>query len=144
MASGDSGCVRGQVLTVDLLVDTRVFLWWDTKHRRLTKALRAALEDSSNTVFVSAATVWEIGLKRAIGKLEFPDSIEGAITRNGFEPLAVSARHAEAAAALPRYHNDPFDRMLVAQAQLEGMVLVTHDSRMMRYGTPLLGVSSDG
>lgn len=126
-----------------LLLDTHVFLWWDVRHRRLTKAMRAVLEDNSNTVFVSAATVWEIGLKRALGKLEFPASIEAAIAKNGFEPLVVSARHAELAAGLPRHHSDPFDRMLVAQAQLESLVLATQDPKLALYGTPLLGVSRE-
>lgn len=87
---------------------------------------------------VSAASVWEIAIKRQIGKFTYPRKIVDAITANGFEQLAVTIYHAEAAGALPFHHADPFDRMLIAQARIEGLVLVTSDPHIAPYGVPTL------
>ncbi len=78
--------------------------------------------------------IWELGIKRALGKLEAPPNPGAALGESGFAELAIMARHAEAAAALPPLHRDPFDRMLVAQAQLEGLTLVTSDAQLSAYG----------
>ena len=93
-----------------------------------------------NQVLVSAATAWEIAIKHALGRLTFPvDRFEDVLQRMGFEVLPVQSSHAVAAGRLPRHHDDPFDRMLVAQAQIEGLTLVSTDSAMMRYDVPVLG-----
>ena len=123
-----------------VLIDTHVFLWWDQQLHRLSRPLRAAIEDEANEIVVSAATVWEIAIKRAIGKLRFDRPIVAAVLALGFEILPVAGAHAEHAGNLPPYHNDPFDRLLIAQASLEGMVLGTQDRLMRPYGVATLGL----
>jgi len=122
-----------------ILVDTQIFLWWDWGAPALEPILRAALTDADNEVFVSAASVWEIAIKQRLGKLAFAHEIVAAIGRNGFSTLPILPHHAERAGGLPLHHRDPFDRMLVAQAMLEQMVLGTQDRRLRLYDIPLLG-----
>ena len=100
----------------------------------LSRRLRSQLEDPENDVFVSAASGWEIAVKRALGKLRAPDDLEGSVREQGFALLPITFHHAEQAGALPPHHGDPFDRMLIAQAQIEGLVLVTRDARVRLYG----------
>ena len=123
-----------------LLIDTHILLWWDRQLRRLSRPLRAAIEDEANDIFVSAASIWEIAIKRAIGKLSFRRSIVDAVSEFGFEVLPVIGSHAEHAGGLPRHHNDPFDRLIIAQAHLEGMTIGTQDRQMQPYGVALLGI----
>jgi PIN domain nuclease of toxin-antitoxin system len=92
----------------------------------------------AETVAVSAATVWELEIKRASGRLQAPADLEQQISRNRFTPLNVTFAHARAAANLPRHHADPFDRMLVAQAQLEGFTIVTRDPHIAGYSVAVL------
>jgi PIN domain nuclease of toxin-antitoxin system len=127
---------------VRLLVDTHVLVWADQRPGVIAPQLRIALTDPANEVFVSAASIWEIAVKRAIGKLRFDRSIIAAVTTLGFEVLSITGEHAEHAGGLPRHHNDPFDRLLVAQASLEGMVLGTQDQQMRPYGIAMLGLPS--
>jgi PIN domain nuclease of toxin-antitoxin system len=89
-------------------------------------------------VFVSAASAWEAAIKIALGRLTLPEPFGLGVDRSGFRRLAISFEHAEAAAALPRHHGDPFDRMLIAQTQLEGVTLVTHDQMLAPYGVTTL------
>ena len=117
-----------------LLLDTHALLWTLTEPRQLRKHARAALEDAQNDVFVSPVSVWEIAVKRALGKLRAPDNLEASIKEQGFTPLSLTFHHAEQAGALPPRHGDPFDRMLIAQAQAEGLILVTRDARIPLYG----------
>ena len=123
-----------------LLIDTHILLWADERPRLIVQPLRAAMRDDANEIVVSAATVWEIAIKRAIGKLSFDRPIVAAVLALGFEILPVVGVHAEHAGSLPRHHNDPFDRLLIAQAYLEGMVLGTQDRRMRPYGVATLGL----
>ena len=123
-----------------LLLDTHAFLWWDQQLRRLSRPLRAAIADEANDIFVSAATIGELAIKRAIGKLRFDRPIVAAVRALGFEILPVTGSHAEHAGGLPRHHNDPFDRLIIAQAYLEAMVLGTQDRRMQPYGIATLGL----
>lgn len=127
-----------------LLLDTHMFVWWDRQLRRVPRDLRIAIEDRGNQVFVSAASVWEIAIKRATGKMEFAAPIAETVDRLGFELLPISAAHAEHAGGLPRHHGDPFDRLLVAQTMLEGLVLGTQDIAMQPYGVPTLGFRRRG
>lgn len=120
------------------MLDTHAFLWWDSKDVRLTESLRSAIASPRNNVFVSAATVWEIAIKRASGKLIFGQSVGNSIEKYGFLSIPITAEHAEWAGGLPQLHRDPFDRLLVAQAQLDGLVLVTTDEQIMRYSVPHL------
>jgi len=124
-----------------ILVDTHVFIWCDQRPSSVAPTLLATLRDPGNDVFVSVASVWEIAIKRASGKLEFATPIIRAVEAVGFELMAITAPHAEHAGGLPRHHGDPFDRLLVAQAMLEGLALATLDPQMRPYGVPLLGLA---
>jgi PIN domain nuclease of toxin-antitoxin system len=125
-------------MTVQLLLDTHALLWWLDNHKALSMKSLAAIKDGGNTIFVSAATAWEISIKRALGKLRAPDALEEALEANRFLQLPISVHHALVAGDLPRQHDDPFDRMLVAQAQVENLIVITHDSQIGRYGIPIL------
>jgi PIN domain nuclease of toxin-antitoxin system len=123
---------------VRLLLDTHVLLWALGDPDELEPAARAAIVGPENDVLVSAASAWEIAIKKELGKLDAPDDLAAQIAEARFEPLAVTIEHALEAGALPRHHADPFDRMLAAQAALEGLTVVTRDQRLSRYGVPTL------
>jgi PIN domain nuclease of toxin-antitoxin system len=120
-----------------LLLDTHALLWW-LADEGLSARAREAVADPANLVAVSAASAWEISIKKALGKLAAPDDLEHQLEAGGFEPLPISVAHAVAAGHLPRHHEDPFDRMLIAQALAEGLTVVTRDKRFDDYGIPLL------
>ena len=120
-----------------LLLDTHVFLWWRANDARLNQAARAAIS-GADIVFVSAASAWEASIKTAIGRLVLPEPFARGVDDSGFHRLAIAFEHAEAAGALPRHHADPFDRMLLAQAILEGCTLVSHDRALEPYGAAML------
>jgi len=113
-------------------------LWWLADDPALNAAARAAIRPPHTLVFVSAATAWEISIKQALGKLEAPDDLVEALAANRFRALPITVAHALAAGRLPRHHDDPFDRMLVAQAQAEQLTLVTHDPQLQPYGISIL------
>ncbi len=117
-----------------LLLDTHVLIWWLEGGDRLTPDLIERLEARDTSTAVSAATVWEIEIKRARGKLDAPDDLLDQVTASGFAQLPISAAHAVAAGRLPRHHDDPFDRMLIAQALAEQRTIVTRDRRFAQYG----------
>ena len=117
-----------------LLLDTHVVLWALDDHPKLSLRARSAITNPANEVFVSAASIWEIAIKRSLGKLQAPDSITSWIEASGFLELPITSFHAEQAGDLPFHHRDPFDRMLVAQAQAEGLTLVTADQDIHLYG----------
>lgn len=121
-----------------LLLDTHALLWWLSDHKSLTTKATKAIKDGGNDIFVSAVTAWEISIKRALGKLKAPDDLEEALEANRFNHLPISIRHGLVAESLPRHHDDPFDRMLIAQAQTEQLTIVTHDVRMKQYGVSIL------
>lgn len=116
------------------LLDTHVLLWWLANDDTLGAEVRESISSPYSSVFVSAATVWEISIKRTLGKLEAPSDLLYRIESNRFEPLPMTSSHAQAAGALPRHHDDPFDRMLVAQAMQENLTLLTRDPRVGPYG----------
>ena len=121
-----------------LLLDAHTVLWWLADDPTLDAAARSSIADPSSDVLVSAATVWEIGIKRGLGKLEAPEGLAEAIEATGFVGLPVTLADAEAAADLPGHHRDPFDRMLIAQASRLGAIVVTRDDAFRPYGVPLL------
>jgi PIN domain nuclease of toxin-antitoxin system len=119
---------------VILLLDAHALLWWLDDDPRLSADARGAIADPANDVLVSAAVVWEIEIKRRLGKLEAPDGLADALEPSGLSSLPITLRDAESAARLPAHHRDPFDRMLVAQAGRLDAVLVTRDPVFARYG----------
>ena len=120
-----------------LLLDTQCWLWWFAQPERLSEKAIAHIVDETNDLWFSVASVWEIGIKVAIGKLPLPEPIDRYIASRmvqlGARSLEITASHALQAAALPLHHRDPFDRMLIAQAQLEGMTLVSADAMFRQY-----------
>ena len=122
---------------MNLLLDTHVLLWW-LVDAPLPPDVRSRMADPDVLVAVSAATLWEIAIKRALGKLRLEGSIAGHVDSAGFESLPISPEHAERAGDLPAHHRDPFDRMLVAQAQTEGLTLVARDPIFAMYDVDVL------
>lgn len=120
-----------------LLLDTHALLWW-LADEGLTDQAREAVADEANLVMVSAVSAWEISIKKALGKLAAPDDLERQVDDGGFTPLQITIRHGIAAGELPRHHDDPFDRMLIAQAVAEGLTIVTHDKRFADYNVAIL------
>jgi len=121
---------------VRLLLDTHVLIWWDEGAALSDKAVSAIRE--AEQVYVSAVTGWEIAVKASLGRLETTRSVVDAVTESGFEELPVRLVHARAVEELPWHHQDPFDRMLVAQARGEGLTLVTRDEVLPQYDVRLL------
>lgn len=122
-----------------LLLDTHVVLWWLEDDDTLDLAIRDRL-DVDSEIFVSSATVWEVGIKQALGKLTGEGSLALHVRDSGFAVLPISADHAIAASALPMHHRDPFDRMLIGQAMVEGLTLMTRDRVFSAYGLQVVSV----
>jgi PIN domain nuclease of toxin-antitoxin system len=122
---------------VNLLLDTHVLLWWLADDPTLPRWAAGPIADPDTTVLVSAASVWEISIKQAIGRLEAPDDLL-EVLEDDFDTLSMTAAHAMAAGRLPAHHADPFDRMLIAQARIEGLTLVSVDRRFADYDVSLL------
>lgn len=120
-----------------ILVDTHLVLWWAMDNPRLSAEARGLLADPENTIFVSAVNLWEIWLKKGLGKLQIPDDFADALWKEAFEPLPLTVAHAASIAALPWLNRDPFDRMLIAQALSERLVFLTADSQLSVYGSPV-------
>jgi PIN domain nuclease of toxin-antitoxin system len=124
---------------VRLLLDTHALLWWLTDDRRLGKNARDVIADPASVVHVSAATCWEVAIKASLGRLTLGRTdLDAEIPANGFVELPITVRHALRAGGLPRHHEDPFDRMLVAQALLEELVFLTRDRALAKYGVNIL------
>ncbi len=131
-----------------VLLDTHVFLWWidNAKHALIGQKGRELISDPRNDVYVSAASTWEISIKKNIGALIAPDNIDAIVEDKGFSKLDISLYHGEQAGSLPvmnhpktgKEHKDPFDRMLIAQAQSEGLSLMTKDSAFRAYAVRLI------
>ncbi|MGH9023896.1 MAG: type II toxin-antitoxin system VapC family toxin [Acidimicrobiia bacterium] len=121
-----------------LLLDTHILLWWLDDHPALPSRAAVAIADPDASVFVSAATAWEIAIKAAAGKLEAPDDLLEAIQANDFATLDITLSHALGAGRLPPHHGDPFDRMLIAQARIERLTLISVDGRFRAYDVDLL------
>ena len=117
-----------------LLLDTHVLLWALEDSQALSVDARQSIADTRNEVFVSAVSIWEMAIKRSLGKLRAPDNLADTVQEAGFAALPITLAHAEQAGMLPPHHRDPFDRMLVAQALAEGLVLVTDDALIPKYG----------
>lgn len=121
-----------------LLLDTHVVLWAFTDDPSLSADVRDAIIDGRNAVFVSAASAWEIAVKKALGKLRAPDDFENQLVLHRFTPLDITCAHARTVEHLPVHHRDPFDRMIVAQATREDLRIVTRDPNIARYDVDVL------
>ncbi|WP_305046377.1 type II toxin-antitoxin system VapC family toxin [Geoalkalibacter sp.] len=115
------------------LLDTHVFLWWLADAPELGPRCRELISEQRNEIFISAATTWEISIKQALGKLDAPEDMESIVEDEGFSKLPITLYHGQLAGRLPALHRDPFDRMLVAQAQAEGLILMTADTNIRLY-----------
>jgi PIN domain nuclease of toxin-antitoxin system len=125
---------------VKLLLDTQLLLWAAGQPDKLSAPARKLLRDPKNELLFSAASVWEIAIKRTLGREDFrvdPRLLRRGLLDNGYVELAVTSQHAVAIDALPALHRDPFDRMLLAQALTEGITLLTHDAQLARYPGPI-------
>jgi PIN domain nuclease of toxin-antitoxin system len=117
---------------VKLLLDTHVVLWWRLDSSRLRRPVRQRIA-TADVVWVSAASGWEAAIKQGLGKLRLADPFAWMVEDSEFDELPVTLRHAEHLVSLPPHHSDPFDRMLIAQAMVEGATVVTHDPQFERY-----------
>lgn len=118
---------------MELLLDTHIVLWWLADDARLSHRARDLVADPGNTPVVSAATAWEVAIKQALGKLQIDADFEAAVQQQGFASLPIMIRHALETRTLPQIHRDPFDRMLIAQARVENLPLLTADARLLGY-----------
>jgi PIN domain nuclease of toxin-antitoxin system len=120
-----------------LLLDTHVFLWWNEADPRLSRRVRGLLSDPENSLYLSVASAWEMTIKVQSGKLGLPAAtavyIPARLNHYGIEALPVTLEHVLAASTLPGHHRDPFDRMLIAQGQVERLAIVTHDPQVRKY-----------
>ena len=123
---------------MNVLLDSHTLLWWLADNPSLSESARITISDGSNLIFVSAVVIWEIRIKQALGKLEIPPDFREVLEQQPFEMLAITAEHAHAVADIPKIHRNPFDRMLVAQAKVEGFTIVSRDPVFERYEIPLI------
>lgn len=123
---------------VNLLLDTNVLLWWLDGAERLSDAAVGSISDDSNDIVVSAATIWEIAIKKSLGKLAIDGDVRQHLKEQWFRELPIDGRHAAEVENLPWHHRDPFDRMLVAQARCEGLTLLTGDRQLAGYDVPAI------
>lgn len=123
-----------------LLLDTHILLWWLADHRSLTSKARELISDASNLVFVSAVSIWEIRIKASLGKVSLPKEFAQTVAEEKFEKLPIFHEHAHALKDLPDIHRDPFDRLLISQAGIEGLTIVTHDKVFERYEVPVIRI----
>jgi|SRR6185312_8001025 len=117
-----------------LLLDANSFLWWVTGSPRQSQRAREAIADRANEIFVGIGALWEIAIKRSLGKLEFPHDFETVLRNEGFLQLPINFAHLRALEALPHLHRDPFDRLLIAQSIAEGVPIATADRSFAAYG----------
>lgn len=128
------------VSDMNLLLDTHVLLWAAAQPDRLPAAVVEELEDKANRLYFSAASIWEVVIKNGLGRDDFrvdPHLLRRGLVENGYQELAISSQHSLAVAHLPAIHRDPFDRILIAQAEFEGILLLTADDQVARYPGPI-------
>ena len=121
-----------------LLLDTHTLIWWLAKNPTLSNTAKDAIANPDNIVFVSAASAWEIAIKKSLGKLQAPDDLKQQLEKQKFTPLAISIDHGLAIKQLPHHHKDPFDRMLIAQALHEQLTIVSRDGKFDSYKVNLI------
>ena len=125
---------------MDLILDTHIILWWMDDNDLLSQKYRLAIENINNICFVSAVSVWEISIKSAIGKLDIPDNYLDVLLNQNFKELPVSWQHACKVRHLPMHHEDPFDRLLIAQALIEDLTILSVDKIIPEYDVKILSI----
>lgn len=128
---------------MNLLLDTHLLLWAAGGSARLSPAARELIENPSHALWFSAASLWEVTIKSRLGREDFhadPALLRRGLLENGYHELPITSEHVIAVSRLPDLHRDPFDRVLIAQAEVEGALLLTVDDRVLRYGGPVRGV----
>ena len=123
---------------MQLLLDTHALIWWLANNPTLCDRARDAIANPDNVIFVSAASAWEIAIKKSIGKLQTPDDLAMQIEAKGFIPLSIDLNHALTVESLPQHHQDPFDRILIAQAIYERLTIITRDRKFSVYKVDLI------
>lgn len=127
---------------MNVLLDTHAFLWWISDSPKLSALAREVMSDGNNVLYFSAASGWEIAIKAQLGRLQLPNDLESFIPEqlaaNNMTVLPVQLHHALHVSMLPRYHRDPFDRILIAQSQVESLPLVTVDAKISRYAVDII------
>src|SRR5713226_708360 len=121
-----------------LLLDTHVLLWWREAARPLSRRAHAEIADGGNEIVVSIASLWEITIKRSLGKLAFPDDLEAVLEEERFLLLPISFLHLRSLDGLPHLHRDPFDRLLIAQSLTEQLPIISNDRALAAYGATLI------
>jgi PIN domain nuclease of toxin-antitoxin system len=120
------------------LLDTHIFLWWMEGRKKFSPKIESILKDESNQVFISVISIWEMIIKSNINKLQLPDNLQEGIAESGFSILQLSLSHVFGLDSLPMFHNDPFDRILIAQTITEKLTLITSDEKIKKYNIPVL------
>ncbi|OGH15672.1 MAG: hypothetical protein A3C22_00155 [Candidatus Levybacteria bacterium RIFCSPHIGHO2_02_FULL_37_10] len=120
------------------LLDTHIFIWWMEKNKRLSKDIFNLLNNPQNQIFLSVASVWELIIKKAKKKLKTPKDVQGGIKASGFIPINIEMLHVLDLEKLPMHHNDPFDRIIISQAKIEHLTLITADKKIWKYNLALL------
>ena len=120
------------------LLDTHIFIWWMEKNKRLQKNIYDIINNPRNSIFLSVASIWEIVLKRAKGKLKTTTNIERGLKKFGFVILPIEISHVLETEKLPNYHSDPFDRLIIAQSRIEKLMVISHDQKIWKYNIDLL------
>ncbi len=115
------------------LLDTHVLLWWLTTPEKIAKTAHQIIQDKANLIYISSASFWELAIKKSIGKLELPYNLLETAVAEGFKYLPIMPEEALGVADLPLLHADPFDRLLVIQAKLNDLIIMTHDTKIMQY-----------
>lgn len=123
---------------MNLLLDTHVLIWALENDSTLSVPARNAIIEGKNLIFISSATVWELSIKQSLGRLEIPDNLLEEIDLHRFTQLGINFQHAQLAGKLPNIHKDPFDRMLIAQAKIEKLTLVTRDKLVAQYDVAII------
>lgn len=123
---------------MNYLVDTYIFLWWLDGNKQLKKLAQKILKDSHNHIFVSVASLWEISIKHAIGKLSLKTTLPEMVSLSGFEVLPIQFTHVIQLETLKFHHRDPFDRIIIAQAQVEKFTFITDDTKIKKYDVKVI------
>lgn len=123
---------------MNYLVDTNIFLWWIDGNKRLKSPVKEILEEVANTIYISVGSIWEMSIKISSGKLKAKYSLQKMVSKSKFQVLPIFFEHVLELKNLPRIHKDPFDRVLIAQAKAENLLLITSDSKIWKYNSKVI------